>query len=92
LAADGAQEILLAERYLDGRGVAQDSSRAAALLWKAVSEENTRANVLLADLYLLGDGVPKSCDQARLLLVAAAKKGRPEAARKLRNIESGGCR
>jgi TPR repeat protein len=77
---------------LDGRGVAHDSGQAAALLWKAVSEQNTRADILLADLYLLGDGVPKSCDQARLLLVAAAKKGAPEAALKLRNIESGGCR
>jgi hypothetical protein len=92
LAANGTQELLLAERYLDARGVAHDSGQAAALLWKAVSEQNTRADVLLADLYLLGDGVPKSCDQARLLLVAAAKKGVPEAARKLRNIESGGCR
>jgi hypothetical protein len=92
LAPDGTQELLAAERYLDGRGVAHDSGHAAALLWKAVSEQNTRADILLADLYLLGDGVPKSCDQARLLLVAAAKKGAPEAALKLRNIESGGCR
>jgi hypothetical protein len=92
LAADGTHELLAAERYLDGRGVAHDSGQAAVLLWKAVSEQNTRADILLADLYLLGDGVPKSCDQARLLLVAAAKKGAPEAALKLRNIESGGCR
>ena len=92
LAADGTLELLVAERYLDGRGVAHDSGQAAALLWKAVSEQNTRADILLADLYLLGDGVPKSCDQARLLLVAAAKKGAPEAAPKLRNIESGDCR
>jgi hypothetical protein len=91
LAADGTHELLAAERYLDGRGVAHDSGQAAALLWKAVSEQNTRADILLADLYLLGDGVPKSCDQARLLLVAAAKKGAPEAALKLRNIESGSC-
>jgi hypothetical protein len=92
LAGDGTQELLAAERYLDGRGVEHDSGQAAALLWKAVSEQNTRADILLADLYLLGDGVPKSCDQARLLLVAAAKKGAPEAALKLRNIESGDCR
>jgi hypothetical protein len=92
LATDGTHELSAAERYLDGRGVAHDSGQAAVLLWKAVSEQNTRADILLADLYLLGDGVPKSCDQARLLLVAAAKKGAPEAALKLRNIESGGCR
>ena len=92
LAADGTEELLLAERYLDTRGAAHRSGPAAALLWKAVSAQNPRAEVLLADLYLLGDGVPKSCDQARLLLVAAAKKGSREATWKLRNIESSGCR
>jgi hypothetical protein len=92
LAADGTEELLLANRYLDARGAAHNVGPAAALLWKAVSEQNTRADVLLADLYLLGDGVPKSCDQARLLLVAAAKKGSLKAAWKLRNIESSDCR
>lgn len=91
LAPDGTQELLLAQRYLEGRGVAHDSGQAAALLWKAVSKQNSRADVLLADLYLRGDGVSKSCDQARLLLVAAAKKGAPSAAEKLRNLESSGC-
>ena len=89
---DGTEELLQAQRYLDGRGVAHDSGQAAALLWKAVSKQNTRADVLLADLYLRGDGVPKSCDQARLLLVAAAKKSAAGAAEKLRNLESSGCR
>jgi len=91
LALDGTQELLQAQRYLDGRGVARDSGQAAALLWQAVSKQNTRADLMLADLYLRGDGVGKSCDQARLLLVAAAKKGAAEAAEKLRNIESSGC-
>jgi TPR repeat protein len=91
-APQGAQELLEAQRYLDGRGVQHDSGQAAALLWKAVSKQNARAGVLLADLYLRGDGVPKSCDQARLLLVAAAKKDAPGATEKLRNLESSGCR
>ena len=78
---------------LFGRSCVQhDSGQAAALLWKAVSKQNARADVLLADLYLRGDGVPKSCDQARLLLVAAAKKDAPGATEKLRNLESSGCR
>ena len=70
----------------------RDSSEAARLLWKAVRKQNAAAEVLLSDLYLRGDGVPQSCDQARLLLVAAAKRGAPQAAEELRNLESRGCR
>lgn len=88
---DGSQELVQAQRYLDGSGVAHDSRQAAVLLWKAVGKQNTRADILLADLYRLGDGVPKNCDQARLLLVAAAKKSAAGAADKLRNLESSGC-
>jgi hypothetical protein len=87
-AAEGTQELLEAQRYLDGRGVPHDSGVAASLLWKAVGKENARADVLLAELYLRGDGVPKSCDQARLLLVAAAKKKAPGVADGLRTLES----
>ncbi len=89
---DGTQELLMAQRYLEGRGVPHDSVQAAALLWKAVGKQNARADVLLADLYAQGDGVSKSCDQARLLLLAAAKKNAPGAEEKLRGIESGSCR
>jgi TPR repeat protein len=89
---DGTQELQLAQRYLDGRGVPHDPALAATLLWKAVGKQNARADVLLADLYIRGDGVAKSCDQARLLLVAATEKSAPGAAERLRNIESGGCR
>ena len=65
---------------------ARDSAEAAKLLWKAVRQENTTAAVLLSELYARGDGVPQSCDQARLLLVAAAKRGAPQAAEQLRAI------
>lgn len=90
-ADNGSRELSQAQRYLDGRGVPHDSGQAVALLWKAVGKQNTHAEILLADLYMLGDGVSKSCDQARLLLVAATKKGAPEAAEKLRSLESNGC-
>ncbi len=89
---DGTRELLQAQRYLDGRGVAHDSGQAAAWLWKAVSKQNSRADVLLADLYLRGDGVAKSCIQARLLLVAAAKKNAPGATERLRSLAASGCR
>ena len=61
----------------------RDSSEAAKLLWKSVRKQNATAALLLSDLYLRGDGVPRSCDQARLLLVAAARRGAPQAAQQL---------
>jgi hypothetical protein len=88
---NGAQELITARHYLDGKGATRDTSEAAKWLWKAVSKQNTSAVTLLADLYIRGDGVPKNCDQARLLLAAAAKKGDSEAANKLRTLESDGC-
>lgn len=88
----GASELRLAQRYLGGSMGVRDSSEAAKLLWKAVSKQNATAAVLLSDLYLRGDGVPRSCDQARLLLIAAAKRGAPQAAQPLRDLESQGCR
>jgi hypothetical protein len=91
-ANNGAQELLLAQRYLQGTQVPRDASVAARYLWKAVAKQNTQADVLLADLYARGDGVSKSCNQARVLLVAASEKGDSTAAQKLRELESGTCR
>jgi hypothetical protein len=88
----GASDLRLAQRYLGAAGGTRDTSEAAKLLWKAVRKQNATAEVLLSDLYVKGDGVPQSCDQARLLLVAAAKRGSPQAAQQLRDLESRGCR
>jgi hypothetical protein len=89
---DGSEELAVAQKYLDGtmRG-GRDSSEAAKWLWKAVSKQNGAATLVLSDLYLRGDGVLHSCDQARLLLDAAARKGKPEAAERLRNLQAFGC-
>jgi hypothetical protein len=87
----GAQELRLAERYLEGKSGARDTTEAGKWLWKAVGKENSTAAVLLADLYARGDGVPKNCDQARILLVSATKKGASQAAHALRNLETNGC-
>jgi hypothetical protein len=87
----GAPDLRLAQRYLGGSMGVRDSSQAATLLWKAVRKQNTTAAVLLSDLYARGDGVPRSCDQARLLLSAAVKRGSPQAATQLRQLESHGC-
>ncbi len=89
-AAYGSQELNQAVRYLSGGN--RNTGAAARLLWKAVAKENGRASVLLADLYARGDGVEKNCDQAQLLLMAAAKKGVPDAASKLRFLRSTGCK
>ncbi len=90
-AGGGSQELLLAQRYLDGKDRRRDTSDAAKWLWKAVGKQNPGAALVLADLYARGDGVRKSCDQARLLLVAAAKQRAPQAAQKLRSLQANGC-
>ncbi len=92
LQGNGAEELTVAESYLNGtRGRARDSSEAAKWLWRSIGKENATATLLLSDLYLRGDGVPQSCDQARLLLDAAARKGAPGAAKKIRDLPSLGC-
>lgn len=91
-ADNGSQELLIAENYLNGTPGTRNPAIAAQWLWKAVSKQNATALVLLSDLYRNGEGVSKNCAQARLLLVAAAKRGAPEAGPKLRSFESEGCR
>lgn len=90
-AADGTQELLLAQRYLQGKGTTPDPAAAARWLWKSVGKENPHAALELAELYSRGDGVSKSCEQARILLGVAARKGVSEAGQRLRNLEINGC-
>jgi len=88
----GSEELLVAERYLNGRyGNARHTDEAARWLWQAVGKQNAAAALLLSDLYMRGDGVPKNCDQARLLLDAAARKGVAGAGQRLRNLQAFGC-
>jgi TPR repeat protein len=84
--------LAIAEEYLNGTsGMTRDSREAAQWLWKAVGKRNVEATLALSDLYFRGDGVPKNCDQARLLLDAAARKGAPAAAERLRKLETSNC-
>jgi hypothetical protein len=88
----GAEELAIAEKFLNGKqGVPRDSGEAAQWLWKAVRKRNLAATMALSDLYLRGDGVPKSCDQARYLLEAAARRGGKAAAERLSNLQISGC-
>jgi hypothetical protein len=91
-AGTGAEELALAERYLNGtNGQGRDSAEAAKWLWKAMAKHNAGAPLLLSDLYLKGDGVSKNCDQARILLDAAAIRGVKEAGPRLRHLQAFGC-
>jgi hypothetical protein len=92
LAGNGAEELAMAERYLNGTdGQERDRAEAAKWLWKAVAKHNGDATLLLSDLYLKGDGVGKNCDQARVLLDAAARKGVKDAGDRLRHLQAFGC-
>ncbi len=86
----GQSEYLQAEQLLranSGVGTAD----AVQLLWISVEKGNPSAEIALADLYWHGRGVPKNCDQTRILLAAAARKGNPEAHRRLEQFQQEGC-
>jgi TPR repeat protein len=88
----GQSELAAAQGYLNGASGSRDSGKAARLLWAAVGNGNSTAEVLLADLYIRGDGVAKNCEQGRILLIAAVKGGNMEAQQKLTNLNATGCK
>ena len=91
-AGNGAEELTMAQQYLNGSsGQQPNRAEGAKWLWKSVSKHNPEATLLLADLYLRGEGVGKSCDQARILLDAAARQGIKGAGDKLRHLQAFGC-
>ena len=87
----GLGEFNLARDFLKSGNRQQDLPKAVALLWSGVRKGYVPAEVTLADLYRRGDGVEKNCDQARVLLVAASKKGSPDARRMLEFMAENGC-
>ena len=90
-AGSGQEEFNAAREMLRGDRRHRDLSRAVDLLWAGVRKGYVPAEVTLADLYRRGDGVAKSCDQAQVLLVAASKKGSPEARQMLEQMAEEGC-
>ena len=76
---------------LNGDNGKRDSATAVKLLWAAVANGNSAAEVMLSDLYVSGDGVPKNCEQGRVLLIAAAKSGNMQAKVKLDELNANGC-
>ena len=87
----GKSELAAAMASLRGTNGARDSAKAARLLWAAVRNNNSTAEVVLADLYLHGDGVAKSCEQGRVLLEAASNSGNVQGKEKLGVLETNGC-
>jgi hypothetical protein len=87
----GKTELAAAQASLRGTNGARDSAKAARLLWAAVKNNNSTAELLLADLYIRGDGVVKSCVQGRVLLEAASRSGNAQAKEKLGELEATGC-
>ncbi len=87
----GQEEFNTAREMLRGDHRHRDLSRAVDLLWAGVRKGYVPAEVTLADLYRRGDGVTKNCDQAQVLLVAASKKGSPEARQMLEQMAEEGC-
>jgi hypothetical protein len=87
----GKSELAAAQAALRGTNGIRDSSKAARLLWAAVANDNSGAEVVLADLYLRGDGVAKSCEQGRVLLTAASKSGNVLGQEKLGELDKNGC-
>jgi hypothetical protein len=88
----GAEELAMAETYLNGSaGQGRNSAEAATWLWKSIAKHNGQATILLAELYLRGDGIPKNCEQGRVLLDSAARRGVPGAGDRLRNLPAFGC-
>lgn len=87
----GEEEFNAAREMLKGDHRHRDLSSAVNLLWAGVRKGYVPAEVTLADLYRRGDGVEKNCDQAQVLLVAASKKGSPEARQMLELMAEQGC-
>ena len=92
LAGGGADELAVAQGYLNGtNGQGRNSAEAAKWLWKAIAKHNANATFLLSDLYLRGEGVSKNCDQPRVLLDPAMLNGVKGAGERLRHLQAFGC-
>jgi hypothetical protein len=87
----GKAELAEAMAYLNAPHGKRDSVSAVRLLWSAVANGNSAAEVTLSELYIFGDGVAKSCEQGRVLLQAATRAGSVVAKVKLDQLNVNGC-
>ena len=82
----GNSDLAAAMEYLGGPTGKRNSSKAARLLWSAVGNGNSDAEVVLADLYLHGNGVARSCEQGRVLPDCRRQKWRRAGQSKIRRV------
>jgi len=87
----GNLQLAAALAYLNGENGSREAAKALKLLWAAVGNGNSEAEVILAGLYIRGDGVAKNCEQGRVLLKAAMKSGNAQAKLKLTELKAHGC-
>jgi PilZ domain len=90
-ADNGQQEYQRAQAILHAANRSGELPEAIRLLWSAVEKGNVGAEITLAELYRMGRGVSKNCAQAKILLATAARKGSPDAQRRLEALQSEGC-
>jgi hypothetical protein len=89
---NGQDEYQRAMQILKTPSRKAELPEAARLLWLAVRKNHVGAEITLAELYHQGRGVPKSCDQTRILLSAAARRGSPDARKRLQEFQREICR
>ena len=74
-AGDSIAQFEVANRYMDGRGVAADTTAAAAWYQRAAAQGLAVAQYRLASLYERGDGVASNPNLAKLWYERAATSG-----------------
>ena len=79
LGGDAGAEYEIGIRYLEGRGVAQNSADAFRWLERAASAGIAPAQFRLGGLYEKGQGVRKNLETARKLYLSAAEQGNAKA-------------
>jgi hypothetical protein len=85
--SDAEQQYQLAHRYLTGKNIFQDTSRAAYWLEQAARQNHVRAQYELGEMYKNGKGVTASVAKAKHWLSSAASAGVKEAAVSLRDLD-----
>ena len=79
LAGNAAAQFEVANRFAEGRGVAQNVAEAARWFERAAEQDLTPAQFQIASLYEKGRGVKKNLQAARRYYAAAAKGGNAKA-------------
>jgi hypothetical protein len=85
-------DFRLGHQLLVEANTPEAKSKAVQLLWAAVSEGSSDAEIELACLYSRGDGVRKNCQQARILFGAARDLHNPGAGAAASELATNGCR